>query len=121
MIDRLLAYLTNPMDQSSLSLWLTILLAGLITYAIRLSFIIFFGWREIPGWLRRALRFVPPAVLSAIIFPSLLMPNGQLDVSFGNDRLIAGSLAIVVAWRTRSALWTVLIGMIALWILQYFF
>jgi len=32
--------------------------------------------------------------------------------------LLAAALAILVAWRTRSILWTILVGMAALWILQ---
>ncbi len=121
MIDRLLGYLTQPVNQSTASLWITILIAGLITYGIRLSFILFFGGKEMPTWLRRALRLVPPAVLSAIIFPALFISDGQVYISLANDRLVAGSLAILVAWRTRSAIWTLVVGMAALWILQYFF
>lgn len=121
MIEQVLAYLTQPMNQSTASLWITIIIAGLITYAIRLSFIMFFGKKEMPTWLRRSLRLVPPAVLSAIIFPALFISDGQIYISLANDRLVAGCLAILVAWRTRSALWTLLVGMAALWILQFFF
>jgi branched-subunit amino acid transport protein len=73
---------------------------------------------EIPTRLKQALRFVPPAVLSAIIFPELLQPGGRLDVSLGNERLVAGLLAMVVAWRTKNVLWTIIVGMAALWLLQ---
>ena len=55
-----------------MTVWLTMLLVGLGTYATRLSFILLFGRREIPVGVRRALRFVPPAVLTAIIFPELV-------------------------------------------------
>ena len=46
-----------------------------------------------PPLVRQALHYVPPAVLSAIIFPELLLPGGQLDLSMGNLRLLAGLLA----------------------------
>ena len=97
--------------------WLTMLLVGLGTYATRLSFILLFGRREIPGGMRRALRFVPPAVLTAIIFPELLLPEGRLDLSLGNERLIAGLLAILIAWRTKNVLLTILAGMALLLLL----
>jgi len=101
-----------------MTLWLTMLGMGMVTYAIRLSFILLLGRVEIPVRIRQALRFVPPVVLSAIIFPELLRPQGRLDLSPGNVRLLAGLLAALVAWRTRNVLLTIAVGMGALWILQ---
>ena len=77
--------------------WLIIIVGGLLTFAMRFSFIYFFGRVEIPAALRRSLRFVPPAVLSAIILPELLLPAGQLDLSLGNHRWLAGLVAVLVA------------------------
>jgi branched-subunit amino acid transport protein len=68
--------------------------------------------------LRRALRFVPAAVLPAIVMPSLLYQNNTLDFSLGNARLLAGLVAIVVARLSRNALLTLASGMITLWLLQ---
>ena len=101
-----------------MSPWLTLIAAGAITYATRLSFILLFERLAVPEWLRRALRFVPPAVLSAIILPELLIQDGSLYLSFENSRLLAGMIAILVAWRTRNVLLTLLAGMVTLWILQ---
>jgi branched-subunit amino acid transport protein len=103
------------------NIWLVMLLGGLITFGMRLSFIYLLGRFEIPGTLRRALRFVPPAVLSAIVFPEVLMPAGRLDVSLDNHRFLAGAVAVLVAWRTRNTLLTILAGMLALLILQLAF
>jgi len=100
------------------ALWLTLLGMGLITYGIRLSMILLLGRVRISEDWQRALRLVPPAVLSAIIFPELLRPAGSLDISLGNARLLAGIIAAVVAWRTKNALLTIGIGMAALWVLQ---
>jgi branched-subunit amino acid transport protein len=99
--------------------WLPVfLVAGLVTFAIRLSFIALLGRVELPVVLTRALRFVPPAVLSAIIFPELLVRDGALDLRPGNVRLIAGVIAAVVAWRTRNVLLTIAVGMGTLWTVQ---
>lgn len=107
------------MDRSEiLNIWLVMFLAGLITYAIRLSFILLFGRMEVPERVQRALRFVPPAVLSAIIFPEVLMPGGSLDISPGNPRPLAGLLAALVAWRTKNVLLTLIVGMAALLLLN---
>lgn len=101
-----------------MNLWLVIIGMGLITYAIRLSMIVLLERVTITDTMRSALRFVPAAVLSAIILPELLQPGGTLDISLGNDRLIAGLLAMLVAWRTKNVLYTIAIGMAALWALQ---
>ncbi len=103
-----------------MNVWLIMLLAGLCTYAIRLSFILLFGRMEVPDGLRRALRLVPPAVLSAIILPETLLRDGEVDFSLGNPRWLAGLLAALTAWRTRSVVLTILVGMVALWILENF-
>ncbi len=101
-----------------MTLWLTIIAAGLITYAFRLSFILLWERVDVPLWLQRSLRFVPPAVLTAIIFPELFLPSGSLNLSLGNARLIAGILAGLVAWRTRNIMLTILVGMGVLLLLQ---
>lgn len=101
-----------------MNIWLIIIGMGIITYAIRVTPILLLERMEIRGTLRQALRFVPAAVLSAIIFPELFMPGGELDVSLGNERLLAGLLAAIVAWRTKNILFTIAAGMAALWILQ---
>jgi branched chain amino acid efflux pump len=99
--------------------WLPALaVAGLVTYGTRLSFIALLGRVETPPLLGRALRYVAPAVLFAIVFQELLLRGGKLELGFRNARLLAGLLAAGVAWRTRSVLFTIAAGMCALWILQ---
>ena len=101
-----------------MNLWLIVLAMGIVTYGTRLIPIVLLGRIEIPLVVQQALRFVPPAVLTAIIVPELLYRNNQVDVSLTNVRLLAGLIAIVVAWRTKNALITIGVGMIALWVLQ---
>lgn len=91
-------------------IWATMAAMGLVTYLTRLSFIALWGRFDVPELLRDALRYVPPAVLAAIIVPDVLMPGGSLDVSLGNERLLAAAVAALVAWRTRNALLTIVVG-----------
>ncbi len=101
-----------------MNLWLVFIAAGLITYGIRLSFILLMDRMEIPLVVQRGLRFVPPAVLTAIIFPELFVQEGTLNLSPANARLLAGLLAAWVAWRTKNIVLTIAVGMAALLILQ---
>jgi len=101
-----------------MNIWLVMIIGGLITFGMRFSLIYLFGRFEIPETMRRALHYVPPAVLSAIIFPELLYRNNVFDPSPGNTRLLAGVIAILVAWFSKNTLLTILAGMAALLILQ---
>ena len=101
------------------AVWLIILLAGLLTFGTRLSFIAALGRWQPPEFFLRALRYVPPAVLSAIILPEMLIRDGQVFLSPTNPRLIAGVLAILVAWRTRNTFLTIVTGMVTLYIVQF--
>lgn len=102
------------------SFWLTILIVGILTFGIRLSFIVILDRWQPPDLIQRSLRFVPVAVLTAIIVPELVMPGGRVDISIGNLRLLAGIVAILVAWKTKNIVWTIIAGMGVLLGLQYF-
>jgi branched-subunit amino acid transport protein len=101
-----------------MNIWLVFLAGGLITFGMRFSLIYLFGRFEVPETMRRALHYVPPAVLSAVIFPELFFREGSLDLAFTNTRLLAGVIAILVAWFSKNTLLTIIVGMIALLILQ---
>jgi len=92
--------------------------AGLLTFLTRLSFIALLGRGEPPKLLVRALRYVPPAVLSAIVFTEVVVRDGAADLSPANYRLLAAAAAALVAWKTRNVLLTIAVGMAALWIAQ---
>ena len=94
-----------------IDLW-TIIIGGMVvTYLIRLSFIFFIPPDRMPGLFRRGLRYVPPAVLAALIAPDLMIIDGTLQFSFTNHRLIAGIVAALVAWRTGNIWLTIGSGM----------
>jgi branched-subunit amino acid transport protein len=96
-----------------------IAVVGVLTYTIRLSFIALFGrLDDIPESVERALRFVPAAVLGALVVPALVTvpPAGS---GLQPDRLVGGGLAAVVAWRTEDVLATMVAGMVALWAVRF--
>jgi len=95
------------------------LIGGLITFGLRFSLIYLFGRFEVPETMRRALHYVPPAVLSAIIVPELLIRDGSVSLSLENIRLLAGIIAIITAWVSRNTLLTILTGMAALLIIGW--
>ena len=104
-----------------MNIWLVFLLGGLLTFGMRFSFIYLLGRFEIPEMMRRALRFVPPAVLSAIVVPELMVQSDQINLSLTNFRLLAGMVAVLIAWKTKNTLLTILAGILALLFLEFLF
>lgn len=90
--------------------WVTILLAGLGTFAMRASFIAAADrLATVPPWAYRLLRQIPPAALASIVLPALVRPEGELDLA--HPRFAAGVVAALVAWRTRNVAATLAVGM----------
>ena len=101
-----------------MSEWIVILGAGAVTFLTRASFIVFADPQKFPHAFRVALAFVPAAVLAAIVVPGLAMPQGFVDLSAANPRLLAGVAAVAVALKVRNPLASIVAGMVALWSLQ---
>jgi branched-subunit amino acid transport protein len=87
---------------------------GLATYFTRYAMIAALG-REIPSLLRRWLRYVPAAVLAALVAPAALAPEGHLEFGIQAWAVFAGA---VVAWFTRNVLATIVGGLAVFWVLR---
>ena len=104
----------------SLRIWVAIVAIGVATYAFRLSFIHLFGRiDEVPASVKRPLRFVPPAVLAALVVPDLLTIQPSVVATLADERLIAGTVAGIVAWRTENVFATIAVGMVVLWLFRF--
>ncbi len=101
-----------------MNIWWLMVVCGVITFAIRYSFIAAEGHFQPPGWFRRLLPFVPVAALTALTVPELLLMQGELVLGSGNSRLWAGLVAIVVAAVWRNTLLTIGVGFLAFFLLQ---
>ncbi|WNW09807.1 AzlD domain-containing protein [Pseudomonas sp. DTU_2021_1001937_2_SI_NGA_ILE_001] len=104
---------------SDLTLWTTFIAIGLGTFAIRLCFIELHGKWRVPALFTRALAYVPASVMAALALPAVVYPAGQPGGLLDNPQVPAAILAALVAWKTRSTVATLAVGMAALWGLQY--
>ena len=83
-----------------------------VTFGVRYPVLAFISRINLPPLIQRALTYVPPAVLAAIIAPEVLMPdNGGLNLSLTSPHLLAAIAAVIVSLRTKNLLWTILVGM----------
>lgn len=99
-----------------MSEFLLILGMAVATMATRIPVLVWLSRRKLPAGLFAALRYVPPAILAAIILPAVILVDGKLALSLSNAPLAAGLLAALVGYRTRSLLLTILVGMFTLFI-----
>ncbi|TKX79862.1 AzlD domain-containing protein [Halorubrum sp. SD626R] len=114
MIDGLGAVVASPRA------WAAIVAIGVATYGIRLSFIHLFGRIDgVPTRVQRPLRYVPPAVLAALVLPDLVTLRPSVAATLVDERLIAGAVAGVVAWRTENVFATIAVGMATLWLFRF--
>jgi branched-subunit amino acid transport protein len=93
----------------------------LVTFSVRYVLFAVAGKVRFPPWLTTGLNFVPPAVLTAIIVPALLMPQGELWVGVGNPWLLAGIFAALVSFWRKDLLTTIVAGMLFFMILRFGF
>lgn len=88
---------------------------ALVTFAVRYPVLALVGKIDLPEPVFRTLRFVPPAILGAIILPALLFKDDRVYIAPDNSYLVAGIVAGLVAWRSKNLLLTIVLGMLALW------
>jgi branched-subunit amino acid transport protein len=89
----------------------TIVGMAIVTYLPRLLPTLFLSGRTLRPIITSWLRLVPPAVLAAMLVPSLLVREDSIDLDFKNLFFWAALIAFPVAWKWNSLFATVIVGM----------
>ena len=103
------------------------LIAGMffVTFSIRYGLLPLSGRIRFSPGMQRALSYVPPAVLTAIIVPMALIPDGQtLQASIANPYLVGTVFTVLIGWFSKNLMVTI-VGGIAIfgmcqWVLALF-
>jgi branched chain amino acid efflux pump len=103
------------------------LIAGMffVTFSIRYGLLPLSGRIRFSPGVQRALSYVPPAVLTAIIVPMALIPDGQtLQVSIANPYLVGSVFTVLIGWFIKNLMVTIVGGMAVFgmcqWVLTLF-
>jgi branched-subunit amino acid transport protein len=92
----------------------------LVTFGVRYPVLAIVSRIQLPEIINQGLKYIPPAVLMAIITPAVLNPEGKgVVLSLSNAPLFAGLIATLVAWRTKNVFLTIVIGMAAFWLWRW--
>ncbi len=94
-----------------MALTLLILAMAAVTFTYRYAPLALLERFKLPGWAYDWLELVPGAVLAAMLCQAVLLP-GEPE-PWKTPELLAALPTILVAWRTRSMIRTMLTGMVA--------
>lgn len=104
------------MTYSDAQVWTIIAVMGVGTYLIRFSFLGLLGYRQMPDWVLRHLRYTPVAILPGIVAPLVMWPDG------GDPNpvwLIAAGVTLFVAWWRKQMLAGAFAGSVAFGVLSW--
>ncbi len=72
-------------------------------------------------FILQILYYIPIAILGALLFPTVLMNDGNIDISLGNYKLIAAVLTTIVAFSFKKLFLTIMSGVIFMFLLVNIF
>ena len=103
-----------------MDIWITLFTIAAVVFGSR--FLLMEPWLplRLSKNVQQILSFSAPAVLTAIATPILFIRNDELNLSLGNQYLVAGAIVVVLALITRNTLVTVILGMLSFLALKYF-
>lgn len=93
--------------------WLLILGMMAVTFGIRYFLFALADRIKMPALMESSLQYIPPAVLTAITLPAVLLPRGEWHVSYTNPYLIAAIAATGIGALTKNLLATIAVGLFA--------
>lgn len=101
--------------------YLILLLAmGAATYLPRALPLVVFSKKPMPSWLAEWLELIPPAILGALLAPTLFVDSTHRTVTLGNLELLAAVPTLLCALLSRSLAGTVIVGILSYWGLGVF-
>lgn len=95
---------------NNISILLVCLGMGAVTYLPRVLPLLLFAGKEMPNWLKEALKFVPVAMLSALVAKDVFFKDDTLFMSFTNPKILAFIILSIVAAKFKSIPISLIVG-----------
>jgi branched-subunit amino acid transport protein len=90
--------------------WVAVLVLAGVCWSFRVLFIVLVPAERLPATVKRALGYLPPSVLAAMVAVETASTARAGSSAVGVYVVAAVVLMGVVTWRTRSLLWTIGVG-----------
>tara|TARA_B100001121_G_scaffold309305_1_gene335730 strand:+ start:1917 stop:2231 length:315 start_codon:yes stop_codon:yes gene_type:complete len=98
-----------------MSIWISIIIAGIINYLTRLGSVLAINPKRMSDRTKQILNYVPSAVFPAIIFPAVFLNQDEQLVQLNDPKVIAITIAFFVGILTKNLIITILSGLIIFW------
>ena len=102
-----------------MSIWISIIISGLINYLTRLGSVLIINPKKLSTTTKKVLTYVPSAVFPAIIFPAVFLDNSGFYVEYNDPKIIAFIIAIIVGYFSKKIIATILSGIVSYWIIIF--
>ena len=102
-----------------MSIWFSIILAGIINYLTRLVSVLIINPKKLKNKTKQVLSYVPSAVFPAIIFPAVFLNQQGMLVEINDPKVIAISIAFLIGILSKNLILTILSGLISFWIIIF--
>jgi branched-subunit amino acid transport protein len=99
---------------------LTIFGMALVTYVPRALPLFALSGKKLPNWLISWLRYVPPAVLAAMLLPAILLQDGNINFSLDNLFFWAALPTFAAALLSKNLFIPVIVGMLTIILARLF-
>ena len=99
--------------------WLSVIVAGILTYITRMTMITLVDRRVLGPKLKQVLGYVPSAVFPAIIFPAIFINDYGSFVEINNPKIFGAIVAIIVGYFSKNIIATIISGLISYWFLIF--
>ena len=100
--------------------WLSIIIAGILTYFTRMTMIALVSRDMLGDRIKTVLAYVPSAVFPAIIFPAIFINDYGTFIEMNDPKIFGAIVAIVVGYFSKNVIATILSGLISYWIILFF-
>ena len=99
--------------------WLSIIVAGILTYFTRMTMITLVNKDMLGDKIKAILEYVPSAVFPAIIFPAIFINDYGLFVEINDPKIFAAIVAVIVGYLSKNIIATISSGLVSYWFLIF--
>lgn len=102
-----------------LEILILIIGVALATYITRVTMLVGLSGRSLPSWLLAFLRYIPVAILAALLTPSVFAPEGKIIFSLTNPYLLAAIPTVIIAYYGKNLMLTILAGILFMVVINF--
>lgn len=98
--------------------WILIIGMAIVTFASRFFPVLFFAKRKISPALSRWMTYIPVSVFAALVASDIFFWEESFQLHpLQNIKLLPSLVVFIIAYKTKSLLWSMVVGILGITIL----